>query len=342
MSTKSIEMKGQPRATAQAEAFVESVKRGGPIRPVLLHGPSGVGKSHLGGQIVDALAGEGFEPLVIESAADIARTVADCEANIYDELTDGARRVIVIDEAHLLRGGAGISSAVSAAFKAALLPLGKDMPFSTPFPLIGGQAKFINWTDVALILATNTPDSLEESASLRQGERPFQRRFRGIELSTYGDEVIGEVIGDFLTARGLKAADCSRGIIARFHRGTLSAISEVVGIYQDLFPTQPIMSKERVLAAAKLSKWFPRGINRKEAQLLHALTLAGGSIKKEIAAATIGCARPELIGALAHLTAQRRDDGTPVPFVHLAGSCVAITDAGQKFIAAVLKEGFTI
>lgn len=339
---ESINMKGQPRAVDQARAFIASIERGGPIRPVLLHGPAGVGKTHLTREIVGALEPMGFEPLIIDSAADICRTVADCAKNLLEPLTDGARRAIVIDEAHLLRGGNGTSAAVAAAFKAALLPLGGAMPTTTPFPLYAGEAKYVHWTDVALILATNVPDRLEEPASLRNGERPFRRRLRSIELSPYGDDVIGEVISDYLTSKNLRAADCSRGIIARFHRGTLAAISEVVGQYQDLYPDQPVMSKERVLAAAKLTQFFPRGLNRAEVRLLAALVRAGGCVKRTLAAATIGCSPAELIGALAHLSAQINAKGEPTPFIQLTGTVVGITESGSKYLAAVQKEGFTI
>jgi hypothetical protein len=343
---KSIEMKGQSRATECANDWLASVERGleigAQIRPAMVYGPSGTGKSFLTGQIMDSLEDAGWETIRVKAFGEIGRGMEDC-LPIHSAMTSGDERLaILVDEFQGIKGD-GISKAVKTAWLSLLLSLGEKMPIRSRFPLFIGKDHFVDWNRVALVIATNTPDRLEDSASIRNGERPFRRRFTKVELSNYDDSVIGEVIGDFLASRGLRAAECSRGTIARFHRGNLEALDDIVKQYLSKYPDQPTVSQDRLLACAKLTEWLPRGINRKEGRLLLALlTAQGQKIRRSFAAATIGCSTGEVTGALAHLMRQKKSDGSPAPFVDVSGSCVVLTKAGAQYIETVIKAGFTL
>lgn len=336
-----IQMKGQEKAARQASLWIESFlcKAGrSPVRPALLHGPAGCGKSHLVTLMGAIVERAGIDVIALPSATEIFRTISSAEEVLLPILERDKPALIVLDEAQAMAGGSGLSGAVCKGFRSALYPWGDREPQFGNLPFGRLTEININWSNLGLLLATNQPDRLEDSASLKQGQFPFRRRLSGIQLSEYGPAIIGEVIGDFLGARGLRAADCSRAMLARFHRGTLEAVDAVTRSFVSLFPGTSTLSKDKVIAAAKLTDWFPRGINRNEAKLLNLLSV--GQARKETIPGRMGIEPGSLKIALGYLEGQSLD-GKPAPFVRVTGTMVSITTDGHKYLDAVKRDGFT-
>jgi hypothetical protein len=337
-----IQMKGQCKAVSQAIAWTGMILRGMPIRPALISGPAGVGKSHLVSQIVSPLEDSGWNIVKIDSAFEAFRTLAAFEEMIIKPLSYDIPTVLVLDEAHALKGASGVSKAATIAFQSALFPWGCGTPETGTLAMGRENNPEFSWRRTALILATNNAEELEQSASRKKGETPFKRRMTSIDLSPYGEDAIGEVIGDYLTSQGLRASDCSKGIIARFHRKTLGAISAVVGAYKALYPDSPVLSKDRLLEAAKLTDYLPRGLTKFEGRLLRELASANGAIRKDGAAIKVGVESAMMPGIIAQLDSQKDAAGNHCPFVVVSGNAIGITPAGEKYLSAILRDGFTL
>lgn len=336
-----IKMKGQEKAASQARLWAETaLARIGkqPIRPALIHGPAGCGKSHLISLLCREMTQEGIEIVRLPSATECFRTIADFEGNFKVVLERQKPVVIVLDEAQAMSGGAGLSAPVCRGFRSALYAWGEREPEHSVLPF-GKEPMTVDWRNIALVLATNQPGQLEDRASIRLGEFPFRRRLFGISLEEYSSDVIGEVISDFLAARGLRAAPCSAGLIARCHRGTLEAIGDVVERYRGMFPDHPVMSKERVLEAIKLTDWFPRGISRTEIRCL--VSLEGSPVSKVSLPSRVSADSAALKVAVSYLEGQATN-GVSTPFVMCSGTTVRVTDNGRKYLAALRREGFTV
>jgi hypothetical protein len=293
-------------------------------------------------QVIAPLEDAGWNIVKIDSAFEAFRTLEAFHTAIVTPLSYDIPTAIILDEAHALKGASGMSKAAITAFTSCLFPWGFSEPETGKIALGKENDPTFSWRRTALIFATNNPEELEQSASRKKGETPFKRRCQSVDLSPYGEDVIGEVIGDYLTSQGLRASDCSKGIIARFHRKTLGAISAVVGAYKALYPDSPVLSKDRLLEAAKLTDYLPRGLTKFEGRLLRELASANGAIRKDGAAIKVGVESAMMPGIIAQLDSQKDTSGNHCPFVVVSGNAIGITPAGEKYLAAILRDGFTL
>ena len=341
---ESISMKGQDRAASQAQVWLNGITEGKPVKPCLISAPSGTGKSHLLELMAPQLEEKGFQVVRFPTFSETMRGQAECKKKILPYLCEGGKYAIFADEFHRVKGGGGLSSACAMAWETALLPMGgATLPNYTHFPLYIGEETLVDWRNVALIGATNLPGELETLANRRVKETPYRRRFYNVELSKYSRDVIGDVIGDFLFNKGLKASECATGTIGRFHRGTMEAIDQVITQFTLVFPGAKTVTREKLLEAAKMTTWFPRGITRQEARLMAKLVDSGGRLNAKVAAPILDVTASEVTSAGAHLYDQYTEAGEHVPFIDFVGSSsLIITEAGRKYVAAVVKEGFTL
>lgn len=343
-------MKGQQRAADQAATYVNyAIGATEPIRFTVVSGASGCGKSHLLNEMGGHFASNGFhviglakfggEEIMGSDLCALQDNLLSVIRPVSEATMTGKKVALFVDEAHGALSGK--SKGAADAFRSILLSWGGT---GNQFSVIkmGGEELTLNWCNLALHLATNIPDALEDSKSLKVGDRTIRRRAYGIELSRYGNDVIGEVITDFLTARGLRAADCSAAMLSRFHRGTMEALDAVVRQYLMMFPDKPTLSKDRVIEAAKQTTWFPRGISRSEARILYALSVAPNGIKtKSDLASLVKASSSEMRDMIAFLGAMETD-GVATPFIHATGSKVSLTENGAKFLKRVIADGFTL
>lgn len=342
MKLKLNEIIGQERAKEQARAAIDSALRDdSPNRPVLIDGPSGTGKSMIAGAMEDEFTAKGWEVHYIADCGVIGR--ADTfNSQIAPLLTAPGYKVIFFDECQpLFNGQTGISPLVNKAFRSLVLAHGEE-PQENVQIVMDGENHTVDFTTTLLGFLTNEPSSLESSASKSQGESPLMRRFNRITLDLYSHEDIINVIPMFLELRGLRAHESSQALIHNMHRGNMDAIKQLVDKYKSLFPDSKVMERGRVLHAARLTDYLPRGLRRNEGRLLRILSQAEkGRVRASLMSAMIGLKPADTRAAVAHLINQQKD-GMPNPLVTLEKSYIIITDAGRAYIKQVLSDKFSL
>lgn len=350
-----IKLDGQEMAMEQAAALVAFCERNeGPMRPVLIHGPSGTGKTRLSSALAQALEEIGFAVYRFDDSGEI-RLANDFLGTIAPILESPGRKVIFLDECQKVMGSGfrenGVSPIVHNAFRSIVYPNGDTMKNSVIVPLGAGKGKgegslstVADFTETLFVFMTNETDKLENPASLRKGEFPFRRRLYQIELLPYKREKMAEIIPTALAEAGLRAADCSQRLILDFHRCTMEPIQSLINAFRFKFPETNVLSKEKVLAAARLTPFFPRGLIRREVQLLRELRDNSGKLKTSLVAARLGCEPRNVRSAIAHLIGQQSDTKTGgrvhTPFVVTNGSETGLTEVGAKYLAQIEKDEF--
>ena len=340
-------MKGQPIATQKMHAYLTACRNPENIhRPVLIHGPSGVGKSHLSNEMEKELSNLGYEISRFDDSG-IIRTVKDFNSQIKPLLEYATSRKVVIflDECQNLIGNnaGGISKIVHAQMRGLIFPHG-DIAQPKHWVQISVQAEEIisvNFQNVLLVFMTNEPDKLESVASVKLGEHPFRRRMFSIELEKYPEEMIPEIIGEMVEAMGLRINDCCRKTIGRYHRGTMEALSVVLSMYKTMFRGERLITKDRLLQAARLTNFLPRGLIKREGRLLHLLSQNSGKFAYSYIATQLNCDAKAVQSAISYLSSQRTN-GEHTPFVYASGPNIHLTENGRIYLAAIQKEGFSV
>lgn len=337
-------MKGQTIASAKMEAYISGCERGELHRPVLISGPSGVGKSRLSNEFEKKLENLDYEIFRLDDSSTV-RTVSDFKKSLKPVLENGHRTAIFLDECQNLIGRKpeGISPIVTAQLRALIYPHGEIAQVKHWVPISVKQDEIINvnFRNILLIFMTNEPDKLETTTSLKKNEYPFRRRFFHIELTKYPDEIIPEIIEDMCDDMGLKINDCSKKIIARFHRGTLEALSVVLAMYRSIFPGQKLITKDKLLEAAKMTQFFPRGLIKTEVRLLELLNSNGGQFQYSIAGTQLNSDQKAIAACVGFLSNQKTD-GIHTPFLTQHGPKICLTANGQKYLEVIKKEGFSV
>lgn len=338
-------MKGQPIASQKMQAYLESCDRGNAAhRPVLISGPSGVGKSHISKEFENQLELIGYEVHRFDDSG-VIRTVADFYSQVKPLLECGRKIAILFDECQNLIGRRpdGISGIVSQQMRGLVYPHGdlSEVKQWVSISLKQDEIISVNFKNVLLIFMTNEPDKLETTQSLKNGDYPFRRRMYSIELEKYPEDLIPEIIRDMTDAMGLKINDCCRKIIGRYHRGTMEALSVVLSMHKMKFPDERLITKARLLEAAKMTNFLPRGLIKQEARLLHLLSQNGGSFAYNLIGSRLNCDNKAVQSAVSYLSDQRTD-GSHTPFVRPVGQKIAITENGKAYLKTVQAEGFSI
>ena len=336
-------MKGQERAMMQMQSYINGVVRQNRLlQPILIHGPSGVGKSFLGDELERELIAEGFETHKILDPMASFRLVDECKDNFVPLLNSFHKTAIFIDECQNAIPGSvvnGLSNPVRLALRSLIFSNGQAVQRFLTFSLGPDCTTVVDFSKILFVFMTNEPTKLETSGSNRQGEFPFRRRMYNITLEKYKQEVIYEVIEAMVEKRGLRINDCCKGIISRFHRGTLEALSTVLNQYENLYPGVKNITKDNLLAAAKLTDFYPRGLMRKEVEMLSRLQSLGGTSLIRNMESSLGINSSGMKTILSYL-AEQMTNGKSTPFLIERYGKITITSAGSQYLETLRREKF--
>ncbi len=336
-------MKGQERAVLQMQSYINGVVRQNRLlQPILIHGPSGVGKSFLGDELEKELIAEGFQTHKILDPMASFRLVEECKDNFVPLLNGYHKTAIFIDECQNAIPGSvvsGLSNPVRLALRSLIFSNGQAVQRFLNFSLGPDCTTLVDFSRILFVFMTNEPVRLETPDSSRRGECPFRRRMYPITLEKYKQEVIFEVIQAMVKNRGLRINDCCKGIISRFHRGTLEALTTVLNPYENLYPGVKAITKDNLLTAAKLTDFYPRGLMRKEVELLAKLQALGGSSLIRNMESSLGINSNGMKIILSYL-AEQMTDGKSTPFLIEKYGKVTITAAGSLYLQVLKAEQF--
>ena len=131
----------------------------------------------------------------------------------------------------------------------------------------------LNSSDIAvMVIEQTTPGRpVITSASKREGETPFARRFSCVELLNYTQAEMEEIIPKYFANLGFKIGECASGLVRRLHRGNMEALKQVGEKIQERVFGKSTLNLEDVMSACRVTDFLPRGLKREEARLLDAL-----------------------------------------------------------------------
>lgn len=340
---------GQPLAIEQIAGLFSHAALGGPlespIRPRLVCGPSGTGKTHLLNLLCADLRDKGVSVVRVKDCDSIALQSGENTQSVIDALNDSLHGPVclVLDEAQKIFKGSKAKSAMERDLCAFVFPHGDEVQ-QTIEGKIHGESVVADFRNLILILATNEKESMETSMSRQRGEFPFARRFSLVELQNYSQETMEKIIPSYLAKNGYSIGECAAGMVGRLHRGNMQALVAVTErLKERVF--KKVVSKQDVIEACRLTDYLPRGLKKGEARLLDALTR--NDLGKSMAQVISGHHGKLLDASIAHLlnqwTVTKKGEKVEFPLVALRGtSKLAITDNGKRYLTGILKDGFTL
>lgn len=333
-----MKISGQSKAVEKATDYLNGiVDRNKLLKPILIYGPSGVGKSHFADAFAKELAKRKFAIHIIPEPSCI-RLVDKAKETLYPMLESGGKKAIFIDEAHLAIAATnqqGFSSVVRNALRGLIYPHGQSVQQLVKFA-VDSEEILVDFSETLIVLMTNEPRKLDNCGPNNLGEYPIERRVFTIKLEKYTEDEIEDVILAMVTARELTISDCALGPIKRFHRGTLQALSEVLDAFVMKFPDSKNITLAKLTAAARTTNFYYRGLNIQEVQLLNRLDeSADGAIYRN----HLNMDAKTLNSAISYLNGQRKD-GKPFPFLIMAGTKIKITKAGRTYLSKLKEDGF--
>ncbi len=334
---------GQERAKSQISGLFQTEICGGPIaapiKPRLVIGPSGTGKSHLISQVLKDLAALGIPATRIEDSSALALQSSPATRRVCDALNASQfePQALVLDEAQNIFKNGG-TCANARDLKAFIFCHGETVKPSASGTIAGDQVT-ANFHNLILILATNEKFALESSESRRNGQNPIARRLSQVELGNYSQEEMEAIIPPFFSAAGYHIGETASGLVKRLHRGNMEALCEVADRIKESVPGKSTLNKAEVIAACKLTRFLPRGLTRNEGALLQALTFQ--DLSRPRAESISGIHGKPFDSTINHLTGQFWQ-GKHAPMITIVGaSKYRVTDFGKRYLQDVLKDGFT-
>lgn len=339
-------IQGQPLAISQIKGLYNIVTKGGPLQPVMVHGPSGCGKDHTITRILADLQEMGWRnQLHVKTCDDILLQKSSTSVQVASMFnsSQAVKTVVVLNECHKLFKGSRDPSAQERDFLKFIYPHGDGVQRFVEGDM-AMQSVLADFENLLVICATNEPSTMETTASKRQAETPFLRRFYGIELCPYDQEVIVTIIPKVFEEKlGVRVGECASGLVSRLHRGTMTAVVEVTKRLKGVLPNgKKTANKEEILKACQMTEYLPRGLFKIEGTLLK--NLVNQPLSGEVCSSILK--GKKLSPSFLHLSNQyiERKDGGKVhsPMIIKKGSLYAITDFGKSYIKSVEADGFSI
>jgi hypothetical protein len=184
---------------------------------------------------------------------------------------------------------------------------------------------------------------METASSNRKGETPFARRFRLTEICPYTQKDMEKIIPSYFASNGYKIGECASGMVGRLHRGTMSALCDVMKHIREGVIGKTTVSKDDVIKACRLTDYLPRGLKKGEARLLDAATRnAIPSSRGQVISGHFGKLYQASINhLLEQWTEKKGGERISSPLISLVGSKIVTTPFGEKFLASIAKDGFT-
>lgn len=341
---------GQPLALEQMAGFFNVItgRQGEPIKPLLIHGPSGVGKDYLIEKMLLDLHDTGWknqlhirdcDSLALQSNGDTESLVEMIEAS------QGIKTVIVLNESQKLFRGSKNKTAMERDLCKFIFPHGDTVQAQVAGE-IARREVVADFRNLILILATNEKEEMETRASQRKGDSPFARRLNAIELRTYSQDVISEIIPQvFATRGGWKIGETATAMVSRLHRGTMTATMAVCEKLRGVVPAdKKTVNRDEIIAACRQTDYLPRGLFKREGKLISIVSTQ--VMPLGVCQSIIGGGAGLFNASFLHLCNQfaTAKDGKTLhtPFIAKVGGGYIATDAGKRYLAAIEKDGFAI
>jgi hypothetical protein len=341
-------MIGQPLAVSQLAGLYNYAALGGPlvnaIQPTLVFGPSGGGKSKLLSLFRADCEDKGVHTFQIDDCDTISLQSGANTADLIEALNASqiAPVLVIMDEAQKIFKGSKTKSAMERDLCTLIFPHGERVQ-DRIVTKIGGEEVIADFRNLILVLATNEKESMETSSSNRKGETPFARRFRLTEICTYSQGSMEQIIPAFFEANGFKIGECAAGMVGRLHRGTMSALCDVMKHVRENVIGKNTVSKADVVKACRLTDYLPRGLKKGEARLLDAASRnAIPSARGQVISGHFGkLYQASLNHLLEQWTEKKGGERIASPLISVLGSKIVTTPFGEKFLASIAKDGFT-
>ena len=341
-------MVGQPLAVSQLAGLYNYAALGGPlvnaIQPTLVFGPSGGGKSKLLSLFRADCEERGVHCFQIDDCDTISLQSGANTADLIEALNASqiAPVLVIMDEGQKIFKGSKTKSAMERDLCTLIFPHGEKVQDRITTK-IGGEEVIADFRNLILVRATNEKESMETSSSNRKGETPFARRFRLTEICTYSQKSMEEIIPAFFEANGFKIGDCAAGMVGRLHRGTMSALCDVMKHVRENVIGKSTVSKADVVKACRLTDYLPRGLKKGEARLLDAASRnAIPSARGQVISGHFGkLYQASLNHLLEQWTEKKGGERVSSPLISVVGSRIVTTPFGEKFLSSISKDGFT-
>lgn len=340
---------GQSRAKEQLSGVFSNHILGGPIvspiRPRLIYGPSGTGKSRFIRALLADCAERGVPSVVVDDCDSIVLQSGSKTEDVIGALnaSQSGPMVLVLDEAQKVFKGSKSKSAMERDLSQFIFCHGDQVQGRVTGNVIG-QEVTADFRNLILVLATNEKNSLETSESRKLGEFPFARRFSLVELTNYSQAEMEEIIPPYFNALGYRIGECAAGMIRRLHRGNMAALVAVANRISERVTDKSTLNQEDVLSACRLTDYLPRGLVRAEGKLLD--TLSHGPLSKSLACSVSGLHGKLMDASINHLAKQFRTDkeGNQVysPLATYSAGRLSLSKFGEKYLAEVKKSGFSL
>lgn len=224
----SLKLIGQNKASGILDGFLKGVQdRGQFSNAILLHGPAGVGKTHVAKALADECGEIGIETVEIDSAAKLSRSDSEEIATIVGLMKasqNGVRTLLFIDEAHCLPLVEKASqSPVQRLFHALIFGSGEGWGRAGSVEFLGNSVGF-NTRYLSLCLMTNFPHRMGGG----KNPQAMARRFLNVELTRYTAEEMRKIIPLYFAGKGVKIDPQAGKLLVKMHRGTCEALDDFV------------------------------------------------------------------------------------------------------------------